>query len=54
MTSPSTLPILYVERVDFEQDAMAALPGLRGALQNAFHQLLQGNVSGALRPKTGL
>ena len=33
---------------------MAALPGCRGALQNAFHQLSQCNVSGALRPKTAL
>jgi len=33
---------------------MAGLPGWRGALQNAFHLLLQCNVSGALRPKTGL
>ena len=34
------------------KDAMAALPRWRGGLQNAFHQLLQCNVSGALRPKS--
>jgi hypothetical protein len=28
------------------------LPRWRGALQNAFHQLSQCNVSGALRPKS--
>jgi hypothetical protein len=31
---------------------MAAMAGWRGALQNAFHQLLQCNVSVALRPKS--
>ena len=43
VTPPSTLPILYVERVDFEQDAMAALPGWRGALQNALSRGLTSN-----------
>jgi hypothetical protein len=31
---------------------MTALPRWRGALQNAFHHLLQCNVSVALRPKS--
>jgi hypothetical protein len=37
-----------------EQNALTALPRWLGALQYAFHQSLQCNVSVALRPKTGL